>query len=324
MGMAGRFQQWVQFDVCECGKPGFENEGDARRFMLGKRARSEQAEMLQCPAGNCWHVYNPLIRPRDVYIRFLTETARPPAPPRPRMPLTRPLFTGTPTAAVKPAPPPAPRPEVKTAPTLTPAEPRTCAKVKYASEAMALFSLAKIPEGHGEVRAYDCGACGGWHLTSKEFDPSTIVDEVLVTFGHDPNAVTVSAGRYPDGKIAGITIRSSRGSVRVRAENLPQLATALAFVRPPEPTPSPASQPAAPAPVSERRVGPAPAQDEILDVRASGPATASEVAALAGVTMSRARSLLKKLCGKGLVEAGPLVTRSGQQAVTWKRVAKAA
>lgn len=215
----------IVWDVCECGTKGFKQERDATAYMLNKRRLTEPVDMVKCRIGSCFHVFDPTIRDKKTYVKFLEDTARSATQSRPHCqppkPLTQrlPLGGAITSVAAPPAAAPPPAPPSKPA----------CAKVKYGSEAMAVFALENVPENHGELRAYECSTCKQWHLTSKEYDPSQIVEEVLTTFGQEPHVVTVVAGCYPNGKVASLTLRQSRVYVRVRAKDFPQLRDALGF-----------------------------------------------------------------------------------------------
>lgn len=298
-------QHTVKFDDCECGKRGFRQERDAKAFMLYRRRLTEPVDVLECPVGSCLHVFNPTIRDKEAYRNFLIETQASAKQPRPALPASKPLtqnlpFTGLLAAPSPPAPPPTPPPPS------TP-EPRSCAKVRYGSEAIARFSLARIPKGHGERRAYECNVCGKWHLTSNEYDPSRIKEEELIAFGHEPDGVTVVAGRYPDGKVASLTLRQFRVQVRIKAENFPQLATALALV---------IDQPASGQP--QRSSQKVDRQGRVLEILSGRVMTTREIADDLGISTVATRALLNRMMTAGRINNGASVFLNGQNIRTWR------
>lgn len=294
----------VKFDYCECGKRGFRQERDAKAFMLYKRRQTEPVDVLECPVGSCLHVFNPTIRDKEAYRDFLIETQASARQPRPALPASKPLTQNLPlTGSLVTPSPPAPAPPPTPPPPSTPV-PRSCAKVKYGSQAIAHFSLARIPKGHGERRAYECNVCGKWHLTSNEYDPSHIKEDEIIAFGHEPDGVTVVAGRYPDGNVASLTLRQFRVQVRIKAENFPQLATALALV-----TDQLASgQPLRP---SQKR-------GRVLEILHDRTMTTGEIADEIGSSRVATRSLLNRMMGDHLIENGVPVLRHGQNIETWR------
>lgn len=300
---------YVKFDDCECGKQGFRQERDAKAFMLYKKRQTDPVGMVECPVGSCFHVrvFNSTIRDEDDLKNWLTETAASAKQPRPALPPTRPLTHNLPLArsrVIELAPPPLPPP------TPTPAsssEARSCPKNRYASKAMAVFVLSNMPEGRAEQRVYECNACGDWHLTSHEYDPSQIVEERLMTFGHEPHAISVVKGSYPDGKVASLTLRNAKGFVRIRAENFPQLASALASVasRPPTSTPRPSTS---------RESRPM----RVLEMLRSREMTTSEIADELGVSTAQTRPLLAGMRKDGQIEKREsAIVRYGQNVSLW-------
>jgi hypothetical protein len=298
---------YVKFDECECGKKGFREERHATAYMLNKRRLTEAVDVVECPVGSCFHPFNPTIRDKAAYIDFLTETAASVKQPRPALPPSRPLTQNLPLprprVELSPSPP---RPPPTPSPALSP-EARSCLKVRYASEDIARFHLANMPEGRDEQRVYECSACGDWHLTSHEYDPSQIVEKKLMTFGHEPHAVTVVEGRYPDGKVASITLRHARAFVRIRVEHFPLLASVLAFVgaRPPM------AKSQSPSPKTNRPM-------RILEMLTGREMTTSEVAHELGVSTHQTRSVLATMRKSGRIEYGAPVVRSGQTLPTWR------
>lgn len=306
----------TRFDDCECGKQGFKEERGARAHMLSRRQRQEPVDMVACNVGSCFHVFNTIRWKKEQFLEHLRETQKPAGQPRPKFhppsPLTQRLPLAGVTASVERSPP---------SPTPTPSAARACVKTKYGSEAMALFALANMPEDHGELRAYECNICRQWHLTSKEYDPSQIVEEMLMAFGHEPHVVTVVAGCYPDGKVASLTLRQSKVYVRIKAENFPQLGDALAYaerrnestaqhdLRPGKPT---KPQPSNPSSGVDRR-------DRVLGALGAGrEMTARELADALAIPPTQMRAMLKRMFKAGLIENGSLVTRSGVPAHTWR------
>lgn len=297
------------WDACECGKKGFKEERRARAYVLGKKRLTEPDEYVECPVGSCFHVFNPTIRDKQAFLKFLTETAASPKQPRPALPPSRPLTHSLPLArarvvdlAASPPPPPTPSPA-------STSEPRSCAKVRYASEEIALLVLESMPEGRGEQRAYECRICGEWHLTSHEHDPSQIVEEKIMAFGHEPYAITVVKGRYPDGKVASLTLRNARAFVRIRAENLPQLVSALVIVGA---LPPPGKPQAPDAKISR--------PTRILEMLAAREMTTAEIADELGVSTAQTRSLLAGMSKDGRVEKKrSTIVRYGQNVSIWSR-----
>jgi hypothetical protein len=221
MGKAGNYER-VPFDRCKCGKSGFKRESDVTKHVLNLRRMSEPVEKIQCPVGDCWHVFNPLIKEKDAYVKMLTETAgrvfrpkmvEPPAAEKIGASVElRDTFVGP--------PPDAPAPSA-TAP---------CAKIGYANEHLAAMALRSLQKGRDEKRTYQCPQCRRWHLTSLEFERSTVVEEELVALGTGfESAVVVLAGRYPDGSLASLLFRSAKGTIRIRGEYLPVIALAMEY-----------------------------------------------------------------------------------------------
>lgn len=306
-GMAASLQHTPKFDDCECGKPGFRHERHATTYMLNKRRQTEPVDVVECPVGSCFHVFNPTVRDKEAYLKFLVETHAAAKHSRPALPPSKPLTQSLPLAGlpVEPSPrspPPPPAPSPASSP-----EARSCPKVRYASEAIALFSLANVPEGHGEVRTYHCNVCGKWHLTSREYDPSHIVEEELVTFGHEPHTVAVAAGRYPDGTVASLTLRHSKGYVRINAENFPQLASALAFVG--------ALPPSAKAQTSSTKVD---RPGRVLQMLDGTEMTTSEISDELGISTVLTRPMLTRMRKSRRIEYGTPVVRNGQTVPTWR------
>lgn len=192
MGMAGN-AQYVPFEDCACGKKGFREEKNATRYMLNKQRCSEPVDKVKCPVGECWHTFNPAIRDKADYTRFLTETSGRDFERRRRV--------GDP-------------------PTVPPQEgPSACAKIAYASEKLARAALeAARGRAHETKRAYACPICSRWHLTSREFDPTTIVDTELLSFAGGGESVIMFVGRYPDGTLAGVSFKG-KTVVRIRTEH---------------------------------------------------------------------------------------------------------
>lgn len=302
----------IAWDVCECGKPGFKLERDVTAYMLKKRRSTEPVDMVECPVGSCFHPFDPTIRNKQAYLNFLVETQVSAKQRRPALPPSRPLTQSLPLGRAcveqSPAPPPPPTPSRASH------ELRPCApKVRYGSEAIARFHLASMPEGRREQRVYECTACGDWHLTSHEYAPSQIVEERLVAFGHEPHAITVTAGRYPDGRAASLTIRNAKGSVRVKAENFPQVVTALMAVGALPQSPEPQQRSAKPT----RPV-------RVLEMLADREMTTSEIAASLGVPPSQTRPMLGTMRKSGRIENGTPVVRNGQTVPTWRLPARSA
>ena len=73
-GMAASLQHTPKFDDCECGKPGFRHERHATTYMLNKRRQTEPVDVVECPVGSCFHVFNPTVRDKETYLKFLVET----------------------------------------------------------------------------------------------------------------------------------------------------------------------------------------------------------------------------------------------------------
>ena len=219
MGMAGRSTDYVPFDKCKCGKPGYRQEKDANRHMLAKRRLTEPSEKMLCPVGDCWHVYNPGVRDKAAYEKFLAETAGEPAKMRPRDPEQLPVAAAA-----------APTPQPRTA--------TNCTKTGYGTEHIAQLVLAHAQDaGRDEKRAYQCGTCGRWHLTSlDEFFPSDtiVMEEVLSLVHKSGESVALSVGRFPNGQTANVTFCTSRGaSCRISAEHLTPLRLVLAALAEP-------------------------------------------------------------------------------------------
>lgn len=298
---------YVKFDECECGKKGFREERHATAYMLNKRRLTEPVDVVECPVGSCFHPFNPTIRDKAAYIEFLTDTAASAKQPRPALPPSRPLTQNLPLPRARVELSPSPPPPPSTPSPVFQPEARSCPKNRYASEAMALFVLANMPEGRGEQRVYECNVCGDWHLTSHEYDPSHIVEKKLMTFGHEPHAVTVVAGSYPDGKVASLTLRNAKAFIRVKAENFPQLASALAFAgaRPPM------AKSQSPSPKTNRPM-------RILEMLTGREMTTSEVAHELGVSTHQTRSVLATMRKSGRIEYGAPVVRNGQTLPTWR------
>ena len=91
--------------------------------------------------------------------------------------------------------------------------------------------------GRDEKRAYQCGTCGRWHLTSlDEFFPSDtiVMEEVLSLVHKSGESVALSVGRFPNGQTANVTFCTSRGaSCRISAEHLTPLRLVLAALAEP-------------------------------------------------------------------------------------------
>lgn len=332
MGMAGNVQHWPKFDRCSCGKNGFKEQRDATTFMLNKHRVTEPAEMLRCPVGDCFHVYNPGIRDRSTYLKFLIDTQnfefKPKRPelPAPSAPLTQQLPIAK--ASIVTTSTNAPPSSETSLPNSSATKP--CFKIKYASKAIAEFTLANMPEGRDEVKVYECTTCGKWHLTSKEFAPSEIVEEELVTFGKEPYAVTVSVGKYPDGQPASLNLRGVKGQVRVNADNIPQLLNAIRFVSS-EPTatatptaalvPTPALRAAVETPAAPN--APKAPRAKILEfLESNGPATIRAVAAHFGITDAHAAMSVKTLRKLGSAEEVGFAAGSYPPSKLWRAVKK--
>lgn len=217
MGMAGNYQK-VPFDKCKCGKHGFLKESDLTRHMLNLRRTSEPVDKVKCPVGDCWHFFNPLINGKEAYLRMLTATAGHELQSKPVEPPGRLDDVPASTTAAMTAPAPA-----STLATNTPSMSTysACAKVGYATEKFATVALRAVQEqGREEKRIYHCPQCGRWHLTSLEFDRSTVVEEELVAFSNGTETTVVMfAGRYPDGSLASIIFKGSRATIRIRPEH---------------------------------------------------------------------------------------------------------
>jgi hypothetical protein len=197
------------FDVCACGKKGFRNERDASRYVVEQRRRTEPSEKVSCPVGELWHVFNLCRSTRASYVAYLTATAGQP-------PVSR-----------------AERSTVGAPPGLVHPRSTACTKTGYGSERLAQLALSTAREsGRDEKRAYQCPTCRRWHLSSvQEFFTSDQIEaeELLSLVQGAGEVLTASAGRYPDGRVAHVTLQSSRGhSVRLNAEHIIPLRLALA------------------------------------------------------------------------------------------------
>lgn len=304
-------QHTFKFDDCECGKQGFRQERDAKAFLLHKKRQTDSVGMVECPVGSCFHVrvFNSTIRDEDDLRNWLTDTQASARQPRPALPAARPLTQSLPLARarIELSPPPTPpTPPPTTTPASTP-EPRSCVKVRYGSEEIASLVLANMPEGRDEQRIYHCNWCGEWHLSSREYDPSQIVAEKLMAFGHEPHAITVVKGSYPDGKVASLTLRNARSFVRVRAENFSQLVSALVIVGALPP-------PGKPQASSARTSRPA----RVLEMLSVRDMTTSEIADELGVSTAQTRPLLAAMWKDGRIEKKrSAVVRYGQNVPLW-------
>lgn len=208
--MAGHEQNRPQWDTCRCGKPAFKKESDATKYMLNKRRVSEPVDVVRCPVGDSFHVFNPGIREKNDYIRYLTETAGQPARPKVREPAD--LGSGSSPPVSHPTRP-------------------TCTKLGYGTERLATVALKQAQEaGRSEKRAYQCPSCGRWHLSSLEefFPAESITYEELLGCVQLGEQITVSVGRYPNGTIANLMFSGPRGgSFRIFAEHLTPLRLVL-------------------------------------------------------------------------------------------------
>lgn len=201
----------VSFDTCACGKPGFRHERDATRYVVEKKRLTEPAEKVVCPAGDCWHVFNRTTQDKDAFLTYLRATAGQP-------PKTKAVENETTNGRSLSA-------------DTSSRTGTNCNKTGYGSEKLAKAALEYAQRARrDEKRAYQCKTCKRWHLTSLEqfYSADEITIEELLSFTQGGEAITVSAGRYPNGKIANVTLASSRGaSLRIHAEHLTPLEVVL-------------------------------------------------------------------------------------------------
>jgi hypothetical protein len=206
MGMAGNEQNQVRWNICKCGKPGFVKESDATRFMVNRRRLSEPVDSVRCPVGDCIHTFNPGIKEKQEYLKYLTDTAGHAA---------RRKVRDTAALAVQGS---------TEASTSHVASRVACNKLGYGSETLANGALRQAREaGRNEKRVYECPTCGRWHLSSLEefFPVESIAYEELLGYVQQGELVSVYVGRYPSGTIANVTFSSARGvALRIHAEHL--------------------------------------------------------------------------------------------------------